>query len=231
MADQSQKSRWTRRHILESAARVISETGSSTPLREIFAEIGRTSGTFYYHFPDKIALIQGIVDEAEAGLLRSTEVAEGGLELQKWVDFGLTVAYCIPRIPTLQASLRVSAEIRARRDIKTPLDAWTSRNCQYLAAARARQELQDGYYEDTDAAHGACSLESLSRIVVEHWVGAAALSDRDDCQAEKSIRDWYRIILPSLARDGVLKRLNVSPERGEQLAQNHAYFSATSISA
>ncbi|MEK8171460.1 hypothetical protein NKH77_24670 [Streptomyces sp. M19] len=62
-------------------------------------------------------------------------------KLQEWVDTGLLLAYRLPRVPVLSASLRLSVDPKARNLFGTRWPNWIDLNTSVLLAAQEAGEL------------------------------------------------------------------------------------------
>src|SRR5512139_3144151 len=64
--------------LLDAAARLFAERGfAGTSMRDIAASVGMLSGSIYYHFPSKQALLMAVHEESVRHTVRAVDAAMG----------------------------------------------------------------------------------------------------------------------------------------------------------
>ncbi|MEW1653639.1 MULTISPECIES: ScbR family autoregulator-binding transcription factor [unclassified Streptomyces] len=201
------RARKTRRQVLEAAAAAFDERGYSASIEEIASKSQLTKGGIYYHFENKDALVQGVLDETQPGVSWAVEPQE--LKLQEWIDTGMVIAHRLPRDTLLRAALRLSMEPAVQQSLRTPWAAWIQHTTAQLTAARGRKELLPGI-----------NVEDFGRLVAQAWAGIAALGPAlDDSHAniERWTAHMYASWLPTLAISGIIPLLDTRPHRGREV--------------
>ncbi|MFB7631931.1 ScbR family autoregulator-binding transcription factor [Streptomyces sp. NPDC056149] len=213
------RARKTRQQVLEAAAAAFDERGYSASIDDVVSKSQLTKGGVYYHFENKDALVQGVLDATKPGLTGAVEPQE--LKLQEWIDTGMVLAYRLPRDTLLRAALRLSMEPVVQQSLRTPWPAWIQHTTRQLAVARTQKELLPGV-----------KIEDYGRMVAQAWAGIAALSPaldrgatrdggRADDESHANMERWtahmYASWLPSLAISGIIPLLNTRPDRGRQV--------------
>jgi AcrR family transcriptional regulator len=199
----------TRRVILEAAGAVFDEFGyESATIAEILARAGVTKGALYFHFASKEELARGVLGEA----LTTEGVLPQESRLQEWVDVGMVLAHRLPREPLLSASIRLSADRRARDLFGTSWSGWIDFIAQQLVEAKEAGEL----LPHVDA-------RQTATLFVSAWTGveivSTALDDGDTL--ESKIATLYDYFLPAIAVPGALRRLDTAPDRGGRVWEAH----------
>lgn len=71
--------------LISAAARLFSERGfAGTSMRDIAASVGMLSGSIYYHFPSKQALLMAVHEESVRHTVRAVEAALDGPAQNPW---------------------------------------------------------------------------------------------------------------------------------------------------
>lgn len=71
--------------LLDAAARLFAERGfAGTSMRDIAASVGMLSGSIYYHFPSKQALLMAVHEESVRHTLQAVEAAMGATQRNPW---------------------------------------------------------------------------------------------------------------------------------------------------
>ncbi|WP_030346845.1 ScbR family autoregulator-binding transcription factor [Streptomyces sp. NRRL S-1022] len=197
----------TRRVILEAAAAMFNEFGyDATTIGGLIERTRLTRGGLYFHFASKEQLARAILDETAA----LAPVPPQAVKLQEWVDTALLLAYRLPRDPLLGATVRLSVDLRARRLFGTCWPRWIDAGEELLRAAREQGELL-GHVEPSEVA----------RLLTASWTGirliTEALPEGELC---KEVSVFLELVLPNIARPGVLAKLDTSPHRAVALARS-----------
>jgi AcrR family transcriptional regulator len=88
-----------RPELLSAAARLFSERGfAGTSMRDIAAAVGMLSGSIYYHFPSKQALLMAVHEESVRHTVQAVEAALKGPAGDPWDRLG---AVCEAHLTTL----------------------------------------------------------------------------------------------------------------------------------
>ncbi|MFC5724257.1 ScbR family autoregulator-binding transcription factor [Streptomyces gamaensis] len=199
----------TRRIILEAAGAVFDEFGyESATIAEILARAGVTKGALYFHFGSKEELARGVLSEA----LTVEGVLPQPLRLQEWVDVGLVLAYRVPREPLLSASIRLSADRRARELFGTSWPGWIDFVAGQLAGARDGGELLP-----------CVDPQITATLFVSAWTGVEIVSSGlgEGGVLERRVAMLYEAFLPGIAVPGVLRQLDTAPDRGARVWRAH----------
>ncbi|MBB5123132.1 gamma-butyrolactone-binding protein [Streptomyces eurocidicus] len=195
----------TRRMILEAAGAVFDEFGyESATIAEILARAGVTKGALYFHFASKEELARGVLGEA----LTTEGVLPQESRLQEWVDIGMVLAHRLPKEPLLSASIRLSADRKARDLFGTSWEGWIDFIAAQLAAAKDQGEL----LPHVDVRQGA-------NLFVGAWTGIEIVSTalEDGESLESKIAGLYDYFLPAIAVPGALRGLDTAPDRGARV--------------
>ncbi|ARQ67576.1 ScbR family autoregulator-binding transcription factor [Streptomyces marincola] len=195
----------TRRICLEAAAEVFDECGyEGASIAAILERAGLTRGALYFHFSSKEELARGVLAEA----VTAEGVMPQPLKLQEWVDTALLLAYRLPREPVLSASIRLSADPRARGLLGTRWPDWIALGRDMIAEAKARGEVMP--HVDPLVA---------SRVTVASWTGVQLVSgsQADAPALVDDIVALFALLLPGIAVPAILTRLEVSAERPARL--------------
>ncbi|MGK5544541.1 ScbR family autoregulator-binding transcription factor [Streptomyces sp. URMC 127] len=199
----------TRRLILEAAGAVFDEFGyESTTIAQILARAGVTKGALYFHFASKEELARGVLDQA----LTLEGVLPQESRLQEWVDVGMVLAHRLPREPLLSASIRLSADRKARDLFGTSWPAWIDFIAGQLTEAKAQGEVLP--HVDPGA---------TATLFVGAWTGVEILATAhgEGGALEKRISHLYDMFLPGIAVPGTLRNLDTAPDRGARVWQAH----------
>jgi AcrR family transcriptional regulator len=71
--------------LLDAAARLFAERGfAGTSMRDIAASVGMLSGSIYYHFPSKQALLMAVHEESVRHTVQAVETAMGEPQRNPW---------------------------------------------------------------------------------------------------------------------------------------------------
>jgi AcrR family transcriptional regulator len=100
----------SRRKLLRAAAEVFDELGyRATSLTTVSARAGLSTGALHYHFANKQALAEAVVQEAVDTVRRLTEraTAQSADPLQQLVDSGYLLARILAGDPVLRAGLEL----------------------------------------------------------------------------------------------------------------------------
>ena len=85
--------------LLDAAARLFAERGfAGTSMRDIAASVGMLSGSIYYHFPSKQALLMAVHEESVRHTVRAVDAAMGGPQRNPWDRLE---AVCVAHLTTL----------------------------------------------------------------------------------------------------------------------------------
>ncbi|MBT2385868.1 ScbR family autoregulator-binding transcription factor [Streptomyces sp. ISL-11] len=198
----------TRRMILEAAGSVFDERGyESATIAEILSRAGVTKGALYFHFGSKEELARGVLGEA----LTTEGVVSRESKLQEWVDVGMVLAYRVPREPLLSASIRLSADRRARELFGTSWAGWIDFIAGLLEGAREQGELLPHV-----------EVRATATLFVSAWTGVEIVSTalEDGESLESKIAMLYDYFLPAIAVPGALRQLDTAPDRGGRVWQD-----------
>ncbi|NEB13866.1 TetR/AcrR family transcriptional regulator [Streptomyces coelicoflavus] len=192
----------TQLSILKAAAEVFDAYGyEAATIGEILKRAGVTKGALYFHFPSKLALAEGVLEQ-QFSLVR---VESGPCKLQEFVDTGLAVAYHMRRDPLVSAVARLSLEQELRAEYgPLAIRQWIEASTKLLTAAKEQGELL----------HHVVPAES-AWLFSAAWTGAQLysqiLNGREDL--EDRVVAVFQHLLPSVAVPAVLNRIEVSKER------------------
>lgn len=200
----------TRRTILEAAGAVFDERGyDAATIAEILTRAGVTKGALYFHFSSKEDLARGVLGEA----LTTEGVLPQDSKLQEWVDVGMVLAHRLPREPLLSASIRLSADQRARTMFGTSWPGWIDFIAEQLDAAKQQGELLP-HVVPKDTAF----------LFVGAWTGVEILTSAlAQGTLEAKIAALYDQLLPSIAVPGILNHLDTAPDRGARIWHTHQH--------
>ncbi|MER6349190.1 ScbR family autoregulator-binding transcription factor [Streptomyces sp. NPDC001595] len=195
----------TRRIILETAAEMFNEFGyDATTIGGLIERTRLTRGGLYFHFASKEQLARAILDETAI----LDRIPPRAVKLQEWVDLALLMAYRLPRDPLLGATVRLSVDLRARGLFGTRWPQWIGAGEELLCAAREQGELL-GHVEPSEVA----------RLLAGSWTGIQLITETlPDGELCKEVSAFLELVLPNIARPGVLAKLDTSPHRGVELA-------------
>ncbi|MEV5377796.1 ScbR family autoregulator-binding transcription factor [Streptomyces nondiastaticus] len=199
----------TRRLILEAAGAVFDEFGyESTTIAQILARAGVTKGALYFHFASKEELARGVLGQA----LTIEGILPQESRLQEWVDVGMVLAHRLPGEPLLSASIRLSADRKARDLFGTSWPAWIDFIAGQLAEAKAQGEVLP--HVDPGA---------TATLFVGAWTGVEILATAhgESGALEKRIALLYDTFLPGIAVPGALRNLDTAPDRGARVWKAH----------
>lgn len=171
----------TRDLLLETAARLFHEQGyAATGVATILRESGVNSGSLYYHFASKEALLRGVLERylelLQPVVLGPVEAAEPDpigriFRLLAWYRDGMVASGCRLGCPVGNLALEVAdSHPEVREVIAANFDGWAAGVERWLRAAGAR--LPDG-----------CDRRALARFVLTTMEGglmqARAAGDLD----------------------------------------------------
>ncbi|MGP4109585.1 ScbR family autoregulator-binding transcription factor [Streptomyces sp. 4N509B] len=187
----------TRRRVLRAAATVFDREGfSSASIADILKAARVTKGALYFHFESKEALARGVMEEQK----RSLVLTNTGLHTQTVIDVTQGVARQLGTDPVLRASFRLTAEQRAMGGADPSLYLWWHEVCRthLVQAAQAGELTPDT--EPGDCAH----------LVVGCFTGIHLLSQVlcEGADLVSRLAILWRALLPAIAREQVLPRLN-----------------------
>lgn len=192
----------TRAVLLRAAAEVFDEYGyAGASVSKILARAGVTPGAMYFHFKNKEALAEAVIN-AQPGTIVPHLESEG---LQRLVDLTMVWSKQLQVDPLLRAGVRLVSEQSTfgQHDATSYLE-WARIMTEVLNDAAAKGELQAGVRP-----------EEVAEFVVQACTGmqmfAEAASGRTDLP-ERAVRMW-RLLLPGIAVPAVLARTRVDPDR------------------
>ncbi|GAA1014456.1 ScbR family autoregulator-binding transcription factor [Streptomyces thermogriseus] len=195
----------TRESILEAMASLFVEVGyEAATIAALLERTGLTRGALYFHFPTKEAMARGVLARA----VTREGVRPQKHKLQEWVDLGLLLAHRLPREPMLRAAVQLSVDPKARSLFGTRWPDWIDVGEDLLVEAGKRGELLP---------HAVPA--EIARLAVGAWTGVQLVTEvlPENRDLSEEISRLYRLILPAVARPGILAELDLSPCRGERL--------------
>ncbi|WP_408022507.1 ScbR family autoregulator-binding transcription factor [Streptacidiphilus albus] len=191
----------TRALLLRAAAEVFDEYGyDGASVSKILARAGVTPGAMYFHFKNKEALAEAVINAQPETIVPHLE-SEG---LQRLVDITMVWSKQLQVDPVLRAGVRLVVERSTfgEHDASSYLD-WAQIMTGVLDEAVRKGELQAGVRPEEVAQFvvGACTGIQLF---------AEAATRRSDLP-ERAVRMW-RLLLPGIAVPAVLARTRVDPD-------------------
>ncbi len=164
----------TREKLLDTAARLFHEQGyAATGIATILREAGVNSGSLYYHFVNKEALLQGVLErylkQLQSVVLGPVEQAESDpiariFSLLQWYRAGLVESDCRGGCPIGNLALEVAD---SHAEVRATIDA----NFQGWAAGI------EGWLEEAgDRLPGDCNRSVLARFVLAVMEGGLMLA-------------------------------------------------------
>lgn len=149
----------TRERIVHSAWELVRENGlEGLTLRRLGAAVGVTAPAVYRHFPDKEALFQRLVDEANEELSRYLLAALGAKNARTRLE--ATVERYLAFARERRAEYEVLFFARGRRDLDVPPRGQRSRNFQ-LMRDRVAEAMAAGFVAPGDPAAVSVSIWAL----------------------------------------------------------------------
>lgn len=165
----------TRAALLDAAALLFDERGvSRTSLADIAKAAGTTRGAIYWHFADKAALFDAMVERATAELASDLPRDQAAIDLAQLCRGLFEALEGIARHPHLRRVMRIAIHrveyvgeldaLRARR--LSAHRAWTARSERVLAQALAAQVPAP----PMDSALAAMGLQALVEGLLHSWL-------------------------------------------------------------
>ncbi|WP_436727407.1 ScbR family autoregulator-binding transcription factor [Streptomyces sp. URMC 128] len=190
----------TRELLLRAAAEVFDELGyAGTSISKILQRAGVTAGAMYFHFGSKEELARAVILE-QAADVRFPDEGDG---LQRLVNMTQHLAVEMQRNTLLRAGVRLAVEQSgAGFQDYAIYEWWTEQFRQRLLRARELGEL----LPDVDEAEFAQQL-------VAGYTGAQVMSQISSGRTDlpRRITALWRYLLPAIAPDDVIRRLDLSP--------------------
>lgn len=195
----------TRSYLVRSAAELFDRNGfSGATLEDVSRAAGVTKGAFYFHFSSKDELAGAIQAEACAMLRESVyrSMRDERPELQSLIDLTHELAGWLENETVVRASLRTARECGHRG---APfLDFYLDLHSAVEAMLRSAQRAGD--------LNDRVSLDHASTLVLTVYAGTEMLwwSGIRHGGVRDSIREMWSLLLPGLAAERVLGKLDPS---------------------
>lgn len=232
----------TRRRILEAAAEVFEREGyQAATVTDIIEQAGVTKGALYFHFPSKEGLVEGIFASQDFGVC----VPQRVIKLQELID---TVHVYVFRLRTetlFRAGFRLSLDARGRNSLAdvSPFKEWKADMLRTLRAAASQGELLP-HIEPLEEARlwvstfmGFHLMSESSKLMSESSQSESTHSDHASTESDSSGLVSSELVsedpedpgglgfllchlLSSIAVPSVLAGLDLSSERGPELASS-----------
>lgn len=194
--------------ILEAAAQEFDERGYDGATIDAIADrAGATKGGVYFHYKNKESLAIAVLDEQLVDIV----IEPQRIKLQELVDAGQVLSYLLRDNPIQRGAARLSMEQTIDYlGRERSMHMWTGFVEGILTEAKERHEVLPGVdiHEDAELYTGAfAGIQNMSQ----------AMSGRMDLCERTAI--LFSRTLPSIASPAALVRIDLRPERGEEIVR------------
>ncbi|QFQ97777.1 TetR/AcrR family transcriptional regulator [Streptomyces phaeolivaceus] len=189
----------TRNALIKAAAELLDQEGPApVSLATISAKAGVSNGALHFHFPNKAALLDAVVVEAEARLRQITRPRDLHT-VQALIDATHDLVRALGRNVVLRVGFRLSG--RGERSEAAP-DLWGDWQ-QWVEATLARADGEGALVSDP-------SPEELAAVVVAVGAGLQARAESDARWLERGVlTQFWALLLPRIV--GSAARHDFSP--------------------
>ncbi|MFD7071432.1 ScbR family autoregulator-binding transcription factor [Streptomyces sp. NPDC059913] len=196
----------TRDSLIQSAAEVFDQGGSSAPsLTLISSRAGVSNGALHFHFASKAALVDAVGESALVRLLAVTNGARrpGQGQVQLLVDATHALAGALRADVVLRVGFALSGDASrsAGTDLRQHWRSWVERT---VRQAEARGELRRG-----------AGVRETVMAVVAVTMGFEVLGTRDAAWLSSStVAGFWQLLLPTLVSADVLAATDADGSHG-----------------
>jgi AcrR family transcriptional regulator len=205
---QQERSKRTRRLIVEAAGSVFAEKGyNGATISDVYQRVGLTKGAFYYYFTGKEDLARAVLD-SQVGEVAFPLVPRS-TRLQELIDAGMVFTVQIRQDTAVQGSLRLSLERGAHDlDRRRPYGDWVAHNLHALTRAKDAGEL-----------HAHVDPEAVAQLLAGAYSGIQVLSEVMSGweDLEERISVLLQHILPTITLPGPLAQLDMGVGRAARV--------------